>query len=354
MATKLTRIAVTGGPCACKSTVLGLAAKHFGDQIVVAPEVASILLDNGFPKPGRDLEYSEQWLYAFQNSVLPVQRQMEDQYLQVALGRMSRLVLFDRGMLDGAAYLGRGVDYFADHFGLDLAEVYARYDMVIHLESVAVSDPKLYEQLKATNPARYETAAQAAERDAQIQEVWAGHPNRTVIPGNLGVKGITNRVLGILGKYVSAEIEIKYKLPAIPQIELPPGVAVKQAYIQDTGIRVRQMGDQHYLTIKGEGESAYSRPECERLIDSWAFDLLYANRKGNPVEKTRYFIPYLGFTLELDVYHGHLTGLITLECEFRSVDQVQDFVLPVWARTAVDVSADKQYTNHSLALNGLP
>lgn len=346
------RLAVTGGPCAAKTTALKVMGEEFGDQILVMPETASLLLDNGFPKP-QDLNYSETWLRCFQNSVLQVQRDMEDTYQEMALTKITRLVLCDRGLLDGAAYLGKGLDHFVGLYGLDLDEVYARYDAVIHLETVAAFDPDLYEKLKGTNPARYETAAEAVARDRALQEVWKGHPNWLVVPASLGKKGVVSAVLDILAEYLRKEIEGKYLLPGMPDIPLPEGTPVIQGYFNTRGeMRIRRMGEKNYLTIKGDG--SHSRDEDDRRISAWAFDQQWPDTEGRRIYKTRYCIPYEGHTLELDKYLDRHAGLVILECEFRTLEEMADFRLPAWAKDAIDVTHDKRYKNRPLALNGVP
>jgi CYTH domain-containing protein len=58
--------------------------------------------------------------------------------------------------------------------------------------------------------------------------------------------------------------------------------------------------------------------------------------------------------LELDRYHGDHDGLITMEPEFTSEEQMNAFVLPDWAQGAVEVTHDSRYKNRNLALHGLP
>ena len=269
---KLTRIAIDGGPCAGKTVVMSAVKKEFGGQVLVMPEVATILLDNGFPKPGDVLDFSVYWSNSFQNSVLPVQLNMENQFIEVALRQMSRMVLFDRGLLSGAAYLEKGLQFFLDRFGLDEQQVYSRYDLLIHLESVAVSNPALYEKLKSTNPARYETAAQAAARDALTKEVWKNHPNQKVISGEKGIQSVIEQVLQILSGYLKTEIELKFKLDRMPSIPLKGGKEVRQGYfaVSQGEMRLRQIGGVCYITFKGDGD--HERFECERSIDLWAFE----------------------------------------------------------------------------------
>ena len=70
--------------------------------------------------------------------------------------------------------------------------------------------------------------------------------------------------------------------------------------------------------------------------------------QGNIVEKTRYEIPLAGgIVAELDVYHGKLDGLITVETEFESEKQANAFSPPSWF--GKDVTTDKRYKNKNLA-----
>ncbi|GEM_PF-470155 len=349
------RIALTGGPCGGKTTLMKKAKDEFGEQVLVMPEVASILLDHGFPKPGKDLDFTQRWLESFQGAVFPVQLNMENEYMQMALGRSTRMLLCDRGLLDGAAYLGKGLQFFLEYFKLDLAEVHARYDAVIHLESIAVSNPDLYLKLKATNPARYESVGEAVNRDAAIKQAWKEHPNWILIPSGQGFKQAQLQMLGILSQYINTEIECKYVLKHYQAFSFSHSVPIKQAYLgnQPEGeIRIRQMGDEYYITIKSEG--AHSRQECERSIDQWAFELMWQYTVGRRIEKTRYFVPFGDLTLEVDKFTGQLDGLTTLECEFRTEEELQRFVLPSWVTHAQDVTSHPGFKNKNLALHGIP
>lgn len=355
----LLRIALTGGPCAGKTTALREVREQFGNQVLVMPEVASILLEHGFPRPGKDVQLCARWIDSFQSSVLPVQVNMENEYANMAAERISRILLCDRGILDGAAYLGKGLPFFLDRFGLSAEEVYARYDAVVHLESLAVSNPELYEQLQGSNPARYESPEEAAAMDWAIQEVWNGHPNHHLILAGVGMKATVTKLVSFLGTYLSQEIEVKYRLAGMPPITLPEGIPISQGYLPTKGggeLRIRRIGDTCYLTVKGDG--SHSRDECERQIDSWAFDQLWPSTEGRRVIKTRYLIPYQTATglrtVELDQYSGHLKGLVTLECEFLTEQDFLTFALPIWAVGASNVTEDQRYKNKILAIMGIP
>lgn len=342
------KVAITGGPAAGKTTILGMIPKKYGDQALTMPEVASILLDGGFPKPGKDIDYNDLWADNFQESVIAVQKNMENQYIEMSKNGPFRLVIFDRGLLDGSAYLGKGLDFFLNRFNLDEQELYDRYDMVIHLESVAVSDPDLYERLKSTNPARYENASEAVERDLTIKEAWENHPNRIIISSAGGIELVKDKVINLLDTFMNVEIERKFLLSKMPSIPLPAGVPIKQGYLPlSNEVRVRNMGDQYYLTIKTG--SGLSRQECEPPINKFAFQTLFKETGDARISKTRFFIPYGDYTLELDEYHGDLKGLVTMECEFKTVEEANAFVLPTWAKDAQDITHMPELKNRSLA-----
>ena len=59
------------------------------------------------------------------------------------------------------------------------------------------------------------------------------------------------------------------------------------------------------------------------------------------IRKLRYEIIFLGRTWEVDVFEGHLTGLILAELEVE--DEDERFDLPDWITS--DVSNDKRYYN---------
>lgn len=56
------RIVFTGGPLAGKSTIMDYLEGAYGDKARFMTEVASMLLTNGYPKPGSDVMFSEDWL----------------------------------------------------------------------------------------------------------------------------------------------------------------------------------------------------------------------------------------------------------------------------------------------------
>ena len=151
------------------------------------------------------------------------------------------------------------------------------------------------------------------------------------------------------------EIEKKFRLADLPPRKvLGNGTRIVQAYlfVDEGELRIRHMGDNYYITVKGAG--SVERDEWEESIPEWAFEFLYSKTLDRVVEKTRYSVPHGRFTLEIDDYGGRHGGLVTMECEFPDLKSIDDFVLPAWVVGAVDVTEDKRYKNKWLATHGLP
>lgn len=196
------KIVITGGPCSGKTTVIGALSEEFRSQIVLVPEVATVLLQGGFPVPGKDLPWSEEWQAAFQSAILPLQKSMEDTHVLMASGNGRRLVVCDRGILDGAAYTPGGVIEFCQRYGVDAGGAVARYEAVIHLESLATAVPEKYG--KVGNESRFEPLERAQELEHATRAVWQEHPRHLVIDGRRGIEGKISEVIGIV-RFLLAE-----------------------------------------------------------------------------------------------------------------------------------------------------
>ena len=197
-------VAITGGPCAGKTTVLDALRDTYGAKILFMPEVPTILFTGGFPRPGIDVAYSDDWFWSFQEAVIAVQRTMEGQYLTMAKERGIKVVVFDRGLIDGGAYVPGGHEGYFGRFNLTQEEAYSRYDLVIQLQSVATCRPELWETLKEVGALRYETLEEAQERDRRLGEVWGGHPNWCLLSGADGLEPVVGEAVRLVGEYLKS------------------------------------------------------------------------------------------------------------------------------------------------------
>jgi CYTH domain-containing protein len=151
------------------------------------------------------------------------------------------------------------------------------------------------------------------------------------------------------------EIERKFLVEQAPDdLDAHPSREIEQGYLaitDDVEVRVRRYGDESFLTVKSSGNE--SRVEEEIEIDRRRFDALWPLTGDRRIHKRRYAIPIGdGLTIELDVYHGRLSGLVTAEVEFTSLANANAFVPPGWLGR--DVTDDSRYKNKRLATHGLP
>lgn len=165
------RIVVTGGPGGGKTTAADLFRREIGDRVVVVPEAATLLFGGGFPRT-TDLRAG----MAAQRAIYHVQKNLED--AQSALFP-ERILLCDRGTVDGAAYWPESPAKFFEAVGTTQEKELARYDAVIFFESAAVGG-----LLIEGNPVRTESLEQAVALDARLREAWAQHPRFVVVPHN--------------------------------------------------------------------------------------------------------------------------------------------------------------------------
>ena len=151
---------------------------------------------------------------------------------------------------------------------------------------------------------------------------------------------------------MSIEIERKFLIqkPTFQLSELE-FINIKQGYIcieSQTGnvVRIRKSNNDYFLTIKSKGDQ--SRIEVENPISKIDFDSLWGIVHNRSVTKKRYLLPYKNHLIEIDEYMGRLNGLWTAEIEFESTSDAETFETPNWL--AKEVTVDKRFKNHSLAL----
>ena len=151
------------------------------------------------------------------------------------------------------------------------------------------------------------------------------------------------------------EIERKFLVALPPEdLEAHPAKPILQGYVaigtEGTEVRLRRKGERYFETVKsGRG---LERAESEIELTREQFNDLWPAVGDRQVEKTRYLIPLGDLTVELDVYAGRLSGLVTAEVEFASVAASSAFEPPLWL--GVEVTEDERYKNRNLALRGLP
>jgi predicted ATPase len=167
---KRCRIVLTGGPGGGKTTAADLFRRELGERVVVVPEAATILFSGGFPR-STDPDARR----AAQTAIYHVQRNLED--VQSAM-YPNRILLCDRGTIDGGAYWPDEAQGFFHALGTTHEAELERYDAVVFFESAAVGGVAI----EGGNPVRNESVADAAALDARLRTLWSRHPRFFLVP----------------------------------------------------------------------------------------------------------------------------------------------------------------------------
>lgn len=97
------------------------------------------------------------------------------------------------------------------------------------------------------------------------------------------------------------------------------------------GIRLRQKGKEFTLTKKRPlNLKDFSQQEEQTILLSAAEFAAFKKLPAKVVAKTRYYLPGRSQTIELDVFHGPLQGLVLADIEFPSVKQLRNFHTPAF------------------------
>jgi len=127
------------------------------------------------------------------------------------------------------------------------------------------------------------------------------------------------------------------------------GQLCRQGYLSissEIAVRVRIMGEQASLTVKGMG-AAVTRPEFEYPLPlADANEMLDRFCLKPVVEKIRYHVNYSGNVWEVDEFLGDNKGLVLAEIELENENQVIE--LPEW--TGEEVTEDDRYIKINLGL----
>ena len=149
---------------------------------------------------------------------------------------------------------------------------------------------------------------------------------------------------------MAIEIERKLHVKQKPLSIAKRSLKINQGYIineKSKVIRVREKGDDYFLTIKGNN-IGISRLEYDFPISKEdAKELIFHFCKTTLIEKTRHYIEHKGHTWEVDEFHGKNNGLIVAEIELESEDE--KFEIPDWV--GEEVTQDDRYYNMNLAIH---
>ncbi|HEV7302133.1 MAG TPA: ATP-binding protein [Tepidisphaeraceae bacterium] len=162
------RIVLTGGPGAGKSVISSHLATAHPDRFVRVPEAATQVYDrlqtrwDKLDLPGRR---------DVQRQIYRLQVEQEN---RTAAEHPQKVLLLDRGTIDGAAYWPEGAEAYWQDLGTTHARELNRYDAIIWMETAAALG--LYDG-DASNTCRFEDAPAAVASGKVLLSLWGGHAN---------------------------------------------------------------------------------------------------------------------------------------------------------------------------------
>lgn len=175
---RIKKVALAGGPGAAKTEISTALMGQFPGRILVVPEAASQVL-KVFPRI-RDSPHtptSYDWGLRAQRAILKQQVELEAVWEEEAQDLGVDVLACDRGLADGAGYLGLTFHEFCARFRLNPHKVYGRYTRVIHLQTYAARSHQGYEACRVTNPERLEGPERALFLDQAMLTAWSDHPD---------------------------------------------------------------------------------------------------------------------------------------------------------------------------------
>lgn len=358
---KISKIVLTGGPCAGKTTALTWINNYFskrGYTVLFVSESATDLISNGVTPWACGSNYE------YQSYQVKLQK-IKEQIFEEASRNMKSdkiLIVCDRGMLDNKAYM-KDVEFkrLLKEFGTSEIKERDSYDAVFHLMSAAKGREDLY--TLANNAARTESASEARKLDDRVISAWTGHPHFRIIDNSTDFEEKLERLLKeislFLGEPEPFEIERKFLIcyPNIKKLENLSNctkVDIIQTYLKsndDVERRIRARGingDYLYYLTKKKKISSLKRIETETKLsqDEYLQLLMEADNKLHTIHKTRYCLALNSQYFEIDIYPEWYNQAI-MEIELSSEDQKID--IPDFIEIIKEVTADDSYKNYQMA-----
>ena len=358
---EITKIVITGGPCAGKTTAMSWIQNHFTDlgyHVIFIPECATELINAGISG------VTCKDLVSFQSALMTLQLQREKIYERAAktIKNNKVLIVCDRGMMDSKAYLSE-LEFATVINSLNKNEVELRdnYDAVFHLVTAAKGAEEFY--TTQNNTARSESIEEASQADDRLINAWTGHPHFRVIDNSSNFEDKIKRLLKEISHFVGEpepyEIERKFliEFPNISWLEKNKNckkLEIIQTYLNsnaDEEVRVRQRGyDGNYIytqTIK-RNVNDITRVEIEKRLtkDEYLNLLMNADTTKHPIRKTRYCLIYKNQYFEIDIYPFWNDKAIV---EIELNDENEEIEFPKQLKLIKEVTNDKKYRNSELA-----
>ena len=353
------KIAITGGPCAGKTTAMQRIVDEFterGYKVFVVSETATDLINGGI----RPFGTGACDIVEFQRYVLYMQLSKEKLFEKVASGcKQDTIILCDRGIMDNRAYIND--EYFQKLLkerNLKEMEVMSSYDLVIHLVTAADGAREYYTTVN--NKARTETPEEAMIADKKTLDSWTGHDKLVIVDNKVGFdEKIDNAIKSIyqeLGdphpiqkqhKFLVDKIDLNgLKDMHLVKLELEQ-FFVDASSTQNTMARkTTKNGESIYTsTIKRDTDVSDERITISKKITEKDYNSLMEKIDDVPIRKCRYCFTFGKQYYRLDIFENP-KNLAILEIDLTN--ESKKVIIPEFITVKKDVTDDLEYRNANI------
>ncbi len=359
---KITKIVITGGPCAGKTTAMSWIQNAFtekGYMVLFVDETATQLITGGAP-----------WIYTRNNreyqlqvTRLMIAKEQVFEAIAKTFDAEKVLIVCDRGTLDNRAYMNdEEFRYVLDQLHTNEIELRDHYDAVFHLVTAAKGAEEFY--TLANNAARYETVEEAVRVDDGLIASWTGHPHLRIIDNrydfNEKMMALITEISSFLGEPRPLETKRKYLIayPDVQELESRPNcqaVDILQAYLHSEipgeVIRIRQRGkDGNYVYFKTRKRITETGKRIEleeRLTRNEYIELLMqADPDYRIIRKQRFCLSENGLYYNIDLY-PQWTDQALMDIELY--EGQTEIAFPKGIQVIREVTGEEAYTNPAIA-----
>ncbi|KAH3885320.1 hypothetical protein DPMN_009314 [Dreissena polymorpha] len=370
---KVYKVVLTGGPCGGKTTGQTRLCTFFetlGWKVYRAQETALVLMSGGV----KFTELSKDEAYKFQENLIKSMMQIENTYFDLAHScQKNCLVICDRGIMDGSAYLDPG-DWEKMRRENNWNEVDIRdnrYNQVIHMVSAALGAEEFY--TCAGHKTRHEDIDFAKTLDKITAQAWVGHPYYDVIDNSTDFEEKIIRLINVvckrLGidtgdrlhsntrkrKFLVRSMPEESKFPAFQDFTVIHDYLVTPSRKMQARLRKRgQGGTWTYTHTIRRPEINKQSVELRMAINSKDYTLLLNQRdeQHESVTKQRRCFLWQNQYYQMDVYmepqSDKCQGLILLETyTTKSSDEI---ALPDFLDIVSEVTDDPKFSMWNLSV----
>lgn len=360
------KIVLTGGPCAGKTTALVKITEYFsnlGYKVFTVPEVPTMVTQSGW----NYLTDNKAFYYEGELVILQLQLALEDSVQRMAATIANEkpcVIICDRGTMDISAYIAPEMwQDLASKVGYTTEQLSSRYDAVLHLVTAADGAEAFY--TTANNAQRYEQANEEGLRiarmlDRKVFDAWSNHSHLRVIDNHSDFDHKINRVLNEVSQVLELPLPRNEERKYIVEItgEMPPTIDsdIIQTYlVADPGCEIRlrrRINSDQVINVHTTTKeiSATEKLITERQVSNSLYESLLqqADPYRTTIRKQRRSFIYQGQFFELDTYLEPISNLMILETKGMSCHE--DINFPPFLKIIKDITGDKKYYNHNLAL----